>query len=1068
LLLERKKTRALLAMLALDPGHMLPRGKITTVLWPEQSEDAARHALRQCLLDLRQVLAKANLKAIRAEGDLIGLDPSRVVVDTARFEHQVAHGTPEALQDAVALYCGDLLEGFNVKEPAFEDWLRAERERLRSLAVEALKKLLAHYVGQNVTGTAAQFAIRLLALEPFDEAVHRALMSLYAESGRRSAALRQYEECVELLGRELGVEPEAETRELYSRLIADHVRLPSASDTSRTDARVTRTAPPPLVLRPPPGIALVGRQDDLKWLEDLRLHAQRGQPQLALLIGEAGVGKSRLVGELAFRAQRHKAEILLGRGREGEDILPFAPWIEALRPRINSDLLGQLSPVTRTDLTRLFVEFAGDSVPPSTGLDDGPRIFEAVAQLLRELSATRLVAVVLEDLHWCDNMTVRLLRFLPRRLTGCRVLLLSTARPEELVVDPDPAAHVDVLRRDPSCSSRALGPLSRDEAVRLFRALLAQRTEALPEALFERMWALSEGNPFVVVECARAVRDQCTAGRAPALDLPEEVRTLTARSLAGLSDRASRLADLAAVIGRDLDVRVLEHAAELTEHELADGVEELVRRRVLRQLDGRFDFGHDRLREVAYRRLLEPRRVLLHRRVGEAMEAVYAADLAPHYAIIGAHYRQASVWPQACRYQARAGFAALERGAGREALACFDYALQAIPRLPDTVEWRELDVRLRLAANGASMTTGNYEGGRPYLLQAERVAATLADARWQGRVAAAVSSCVRASGELERALHCARRALEIACQTQDRPLENAAKFVLAMSEHNAGDFRRSLEHLAPLLAADSIGWNETFVVDRPHAFPALARYWMVFSCVQLGEFDRAMRLVEEGLSGLSAQNDMLGTQALFFRISHGRALNAIGDFDAAVRAYETAFGLYREDCHGNFYSPLAWGLGLAYALAGRVRESLEQFERAEAIATRRGTRAFSGMWLLHLGRALIEAGRFDEAAQMAREALDLSIKSSEGPSKAGALGLLGEVARRRDPVPYEEMEHHLLGALTLAEPLGMRPLVARCHLRLAWLYSTTGRADGARHSATAESLLRQMGRPRSLDAAAVH
>ena len=139
LLLERKKTRALLAVLALDPGHMMPRGKITTLLWPEESEDAARHALRQCLLDLRHVLAKAGLEAIRAEADLIGLDPSRVVVDAVRFERQVAHGTPETLQDAVALYRGDLLEGFSVKEPAFEDWLRAERERLRSQAVGALQ-----------------------------------------------------------------------------------------------------------------------------------------------------------------------------------------------------------------------------------------------------------------------------------------------------------------------------------------------------------------------------------------------------------------------------------------------------------------------------------------------------------------------------------------------------------------------------------------------------------------------------------------------------------------------------------------------------------------------------------------------------------------------------------------------------------------------------------------------------------------------------------------------------------------------------------------------------------------
>ena len=715
LILERKKTRALLAVLALDSARAVPRGRLTALLWAEQSEDAARHALRQCLLDLRQALIKANIAAIRAEADLIGLEPSMVVVDAVCFERKIAQGTPEALEEAAVLYRGDLLEGFSIKEPAFEDWLRVERERLRFQAIGVLKKLLAHHVRQKGTDSAIQITVRLLALEPFDEAVHRALMQLYSKSGRRSAALRQYEDCVELLGRELGVEPEVETRQLYRRLVAEGPRVTNVSAMRPADQK-TIARPARSRLTRLPAMPLIGRTDELQWLKDLRQRAHRGQPQLALLIGEAGIGKTRLTEELAAGSLQRRVEILLGRGREGEGVLPFAPWIEAIRPVLNEHIFGLLPPVTRTDLTRLFVEFAGDAVPPSSGIDDGPRIFEAVAQLLRDISAAHPLIVIIEDLHWCDDMTVRLLRFLIRRLEGRRVLLVATARPDDVGDCPEQRAFLEILRRDPSCASRTLGALSHDEAGQLFQAFLPRRTEVLPPALFERMWALSEGNPFVVVECARAVRDRRRADRGPVLDLPEEVRSLTARIFDGLSDRASRLADLAAVIGRDLDVRVLQHGAGLTEPELADGVEELVRRRILRDLDGRYDFGHDRVREVAYRRLLDPRRALLHRRVGEAMEAVHAIDLVPHYAIIGGHYRQAGIWPQACQYQARAGFVALERGAGREALACFDYALQAIARLPDIEEWRELNVRLRLAADGASKTIGNYELGRSYLL----------------------------------------------------------------------------------------------------------------------------------------------------------------------------------------------------------------------------------------------------------------------------------------------------------------------------------------------------------------
>src|SRR5262249_4808796 len=132
LVLERKKTRALLAVLALAPKRIVSRARLTTLLWADQNEDIARHGLRQCLLDLRHALASGRVAAIRAEADLIGLEPSRVVVDVEQFERLASQGTADALNDAAGLYQGDLLEGFYVEEPAFEEWLRVERERLRS------------------------------------------------------------------------------------------------------------------------------------------------------------------------------------------------------------------------------------------------------------------------------------------------------------------------------------------------------------------------------------------------------------------------------------------------------------------------------------------------------------------------------------------------------------------------------------------------------------------------------------------------------------------------------------------------------------------------------------------------------------------------------------------------------------------------------------------------------------------------------------------------------------------------------------------------------------------------
>jgi DNA-binding SARP family transcriptional activator len=1072
LLLERRKTRALLAVLALDPGHLVPRGKVAALLWSEQSEDAARHALRQCLLDLRQVLATAKLEAVRTETDLIGLEPSRVVVDTARFERQVAQGTAEALQEAVELYRGDLLEGFSVKESAFEDWLRAERERLRSQAVGAMRKLLAHHIRQKESDTAFQVALRLLALEPFDETVHRALMQLYVETGRRSAALRQYEDCVELLGRELGVEPETATRELYRKLVAERAAVSNvavAAGTPRSPiARSSRVRVP---FRSSARTPLVGRDRDLAWLESLSHYAFQGSAQLALVVGEAGIGKSRLVEELIFLTQPRRAEVLSGRGREGENVLPFAPWVEALRSALNPDVVGRLPPATRRDLARLFPEIADAPSSVPGGLEDGTRIFEAVANLLRHLAAAHPLIIVIEDLHWCDDMTVRLLRFLPRRLEDRPCLLVGTARPEEMADDSTRRLVLDALYRDTSCMSRTLGPLSRDDTHQLFRTLLASREDAPQDVLAERTWRLSEGNPFVVVECARVVHARGAVGRSAAFELPEQVRLLTARCFSDLSDRATRLVDVAAVIGRDVDADLLGQAAGLGEEEVAGGVEELVRRRVLREVDGRFDFRHDRVREVAYARLLGPRRVLLHRQVAEGLERVYATDIGPHCATIGAHYREAGAWDAASKYLARAGFQAWEREGGHEALACFEDALKAIERLPDSETRRELHVHLRIAINGAHVATGSYERGRPHLDTAETLARTLSDRRWEGRVAAALTNACRAGGALERALYFGRSALSIARATGDGGLESASRFVLAYSEYTAGNFRGSIEHISPLLDDDARcpGVEGPFLpyVDKPIWMRALARYLLVVNYVELGEFDAGMRLVSESSREIDTLDDPLGTSRMFKNICLGKLGNARGDFPAAVRAYEEALAMYREECHGNYYRPLAVGLGLAYVLAGRVAEGVEYLERFEAAERQRGSRSFRPMRMNYLGRALIAAGRLDEAEQCARDALVFAREEGNRASEAGAHGLLGEVAMLRDPLDHEALERHELDALAIADALEMRPLAARCHLRLAWLYERLDRPEPGFHAVKARALLDLMGAQVKLDAAGI-
>jgi len=895
-------------------------------------------------------------------------------------------------------------------------------------------------------------------------------MRLYAESGRPTIALRQYELCVDILRRELGVEPETETRDLYRRLVFDRgnrVRVPGIPrDSEKASARAIRLRSAAF---PRPTTRLIGRDGDLEGLATLWKHASQGQPQLGLILGEAGLGKTRLVTELM--AHDRQPDFLIGRGREGEDVLAFNPWVEALRPILNRALVAHLTPTARADLARLFPEIA-DGVPPPSVIEDGPRIFEAVAHLLRLVSAEQPLLVVIEDLHWCDDMTVRLMRFLPRRLGGRPILLLGTARPEELANSSGRGVVLEALRRDESCVSYTLSPLPREQALELFRSLLPAGDSDDWTSLAERVWRLSEGNPFVVVECARAVRERGTAS-ADGLQLPDEVRTLTARQLARLSEGAARLADAAAVIGRDFDVALLGHATNVTPLQLADGLEELVRRQVLRELEGRFDFRHDRIREAVHAHLLGPRRNLLHLQIAQALEAVYARDVDSHCAAIGAHYRHAGVWSKASDYLSRAGLQAWNRGAGREALACFEDALQALVQIADSTDYSEPRLRLHLMANGVAVATSSYERGRRHLHEAEQLVGRLGDPRWQGRVAAVLSNSYRPAGELHRARHFGETALDIARKTKDRWLESVGRLLVGQIEYNTGNYRLALEHLGAALSADTS--DRDFLgpffpaIDRPAPMRAYIRFFMVYVCAQLGELGTAKRLVDESFRESDVQGDPLGTLRVPAYMSLGRVQYGFGDFDAAVHAYESALALYREDCHRPWYRPLSWDLALSYALNGRASDGIRVLERYDTTERTLGSSAFRDCYLVHLARVLLEAGRLDEAGRACDEALAVSRQISARGSEAATYMLLAEVAALRSHEDDNDVaERHLRSALILAEELEMRPLVARCHQRLAWLCERNGdEAQRQYHSAIARSLSEDM-RIVDLAAAGMH
>lgn len=1033
--LPTRKAQALLAYLTLPPGRAHPRDKLAALLWGDLRRPQALSTLRQALFALRRVLMTTDPPGLRLEGGTVGVSPAAITVDVTGFEERAGSDNPDDLARAVALYHGDLLAGLRVQEAPFEEWLLFERERLREMALETMARLLAHQRSTGPPEAAIQTGLRLLALDPLQEPVHRALMRLHARLGRRGAALRQYQLCVDALQRELGIAPEDATKQLYQEILQQKPACPVAIALEVT----------PL----PRDTPLIGRAGPMARLREAAERARTGAGQVLAVVGEAGIGKSRLIAEIAAEATAQGFRLLVGRSREPEQILAFGVWVDVLRAaRLGDDpeLLEDLGPALRADLGWLLPELGASGSGPATGTIDYRRLFESVARLVARLAARQPLLVVLEDLQWADAMSARLLSFLGHRLSTWSVAVLVTVRDEDLVEAPAPRGVLADLQRD-GLITLTLGRLSRDETLALARNLACGGREVGSAWLDERVWLASEGNPFMIVETARALEESDGFPSTATTLLPERVRAVIERRLDRLSEPARQLVAVAAVIGREFEFAVLHHTSGLGEAAAAVVVEELVRHRILHGLGERFDFTHDRIRETVYNGLLEPRRKVLHRRVAQAIEVLHPGDLESHSLALGLHYHAGEVWDLSAAYFRRAGLTAAARSAHREAVACFEQALSALERLPAISAVHAEAIDVRFDARNSLFPLGEDERLHEHLRAAERLAEGLNDSRRLGWASSYMSNYFWRGTDYPRALEAAQRALTIAATLDDRRLEVSANLRSGQAYISTGNYRqaaRALRKNVAVLTGELAG--ERFgLAGLPAAF---SRAFLAWALAELGEFAEAIAVAQEGTRIAEAARHPYSLAVADYTV--GRSYLRQGQLARAIAVLETGWARSKEaDLPANA-DHLAGILGYAYALAGRTGDGFPLLERAvlEAESTSRHFHSLSVVWL---GEAQLLAGRTDAARGLGECALQLASSRHERGNEAYALRLLGEVAARERT--DDTGERYLARGLTVADELGMRPLAADCHLGLAALLERTSRAgEAATHACAASAL----------------
>src|SRR5215831_13364670 len=813
----------------------------------------------------------------------------------------------------------------------------------------------------------------------------------------------------------------------------------------------------------------VGRRQELELIRSRWSAVSRGSGQVVGLVGEPGVGKSRLLWEFLRSGETGAALVLQTSADTLGNRTPFLPIVDLLRTYFRVESVHDPETIRRkvteklTDL-EVGLSSAGPALlsllnvaPEDTqwdGLDTAQRrqlTLEALKAICVRESQREPLVLVFEDTHWLDAETQTVLDILVDRVPAARVLVLLTYRAE----------YQHAWSHKSFFTQIRVDPLPPGDIEEMLRAILGAHPSLA--SLTSRLVDWTEGNPFFLEESVQSlVETGELAGERGAyrlargatdLVVPGTVEELLANRVNRLPQRERTLLQAASVIGRDVPHALLSAIAELSEDELRDSLNQLRSAEFVYEPstfpDSVYTFRHALTQAVIYTSLPEPARRALHSRIFAIMQRLWRepfGELADRFAH---HAFQGQVWDKAVALLADAGERAFARSANREAVASLEQALQALDHLPDTRTTQGQRIDLHLGLRNALTLLADTTRTLHHLRQAGALAEQIGDYHKLGRALAFEANALYLIADYLGAIKTGSRALAIADSLENAPLRTATLMYLGRAHQSLGEMGRAIDLFSQVVASLP-GDRAREQLGLPVLPAVFARSDLAECLSETGQFGEALRLAGEAIS-LAEERKHPDTSFWAYR-GAGVAHLLRGDAERATELLEQALEVCRRHDLPVYLSSITADLGLAYTQLEDVEQGLTLLQQAVNGASA-GNQLYAHL-LLDLGEGHLSAHHLRETRDVAESAQALAVERGERAREGRALALLADVARLEDDGAAESLYQ---AAVTIAEAVGLRPLLSRCLLGLGLARRHRGQeADAQASLGEAARLFREM------------